>query len=140
MNRADWQLVAEEKLSATDALLATKQWASAYYLAGYVVECGLKSCILARLAGFPELIFEVKTFSQNCWTHDIQALVGLAGLKPELDADVAAAPALATNWKVVGEWNEATRYETKAESEARELHRAITASQNGVMPWIRARW
>ena len=143
MNREEWQLIAEEKLSAANALLAASQWASAYYLAGYAVECGLKSCILARLAGFPEVIFEVKTgktFSKDCWPHDIEVLAGLAGLKPELDAAVAAAPALATNWGVVGEWNEVTRYEMKTELESRKLYLAITDSADGVMQWIKARW
>lgn len=143
MNRADWQQVAEDKLLAVNALLAASQWASAYYLAGYAIECGLKSCILARIAGFPEVIFEVKTgrtFSKDCWTHDVETLVGLAGIKPDLDAAVATAPALATHWKVVGEWSELTRYERKTELEARNLYNAITDPVNGVMQWIRVRW
>ncbi len=143
MNRADWQQIAEEKLLAADALLAAFQWPSAYYLAGYAIECGLKSCILARVVGFPEVIFEVKTgktFSKDCWTHDVEALVGLAGIKPDLDAATAAAPALETYWKVVREWSELTRYERKTEFEARKLYNAITDPVNGVMQWIRARW
>ena len=143
MNRADWQQVAEDKLLAVNALLAASQWASAYYLAGYAIECGLKSCILARIAGFPEVIFEVKTgktYSKDCWTHDVETLVGLAGIKPDLDAAVATAPALATHWKVVGEWSELTRYERKTELEARNLYNAITDPVNGVMQWIRVRW
>jgi hypothetical protein len=79
VNRQDWQQIAEEKLLAAGALLGASQWAAAYYLAGYSVECGLKSCILNRLASSPELIFEKKTFSEKCWTHDIVALVELAG-------------------------------------------------------------
>jgi hypothetical protein len=42
MTRADWQQIAEERLLATQALLAAHNWPSAYYLAGYAVECGLK--------------------------------------------------------------------------------------------------
>lgn len=143
MNRADWQQMAEEKLLAASALLAASQWASAYYLSGYSVECGLKSCVLARLAVSPEVIFDVKTgktFSKDCWTHDIGVLVGLAGLEPDLDAAIGAAPALATNWGVVAEWSEVTRYVMKTEPEARKLCSAITDPANGVMQWIRARW
>jgi hypothetical protein len=143
VNRADWQETAEEKLLAVDALLAASQWASAYYLAGYAIECGLKSCVLARLAGFPEVIFDVKvgkTFSKDCWTHDVEALVGLAGLKPELDAAIAGAPALAAHWQVVAEWNEVTRYQRKTELEAQKLYNAIADPVNGVMQWIKSHW
>jgi hypothetical protein len=81
LNRADWQRLAEEKILAANALLAALQWAAAYYLAGYAIECGLKSCILVRLAASPEIIFDGrknKRFSESCWSHDIEALVELA--------------------------------------------------------------
>lgn len=132
--------MAEEKLLAADALLAASKWASAYYLAGYAVECGLKSCILARLAGFPEIIFDVKTYSQQCWTHDIEILVELAGLRPHLDAAQIADPALAANWKIVSEWSELSRYQTKLPPEASALYNAIGDPANGVMQWIKVHW
>ena len=140
MNRADWKQIAEEKLFAADALLAASQWTSAYYLAGYAIECGLKSCVLARLAGFPEVIFEDKMYSKNCWTHNIEDLVDLAGLKPDRDIAKAAAPALAINWATVGEWREVSRYEMKTQPEAQGLYNAIIDPVSGVMQWIRARW
>ncbi len=143
MNRADWQQIAEEKLFAADALLAASQWPAAYYLAGYALECGLKSCVLVRLAGSPELIFENKKnkkYSENCWTHIIENLVDLAGLKPDRDAAIAADPALAMNWAIVKDWNEETRYQLKTQPEAQTLYDAITDPVNGVMQWIRARW
>ena len=142
VNRADWQKIAEEKLLAADALLlaSPSQSASAYYLAGYAIECGLKSCILARIAGFPELIFEDKMYSKNCWTHNVEDLVELAGLKPDLASAIVAAPALATNWKTVKEWSENARYQMKSHPEAQALYRAINDPVSGVMQWIRARW
>jgi hypothetical protein len=140
VNRADWQRVAEEKLAAAGALLAASQWASAYYLAGYAIECGLKSCILARLAGFPEVIFEVKTYSEKCWSHDVSALVELARLKGDLDAARAVAPALTLHWETVCEWSEVTRYECRTQAEAEKLYKAITDAASGVMQWIKTYW
>lgn len=140
MNRADWQQMAEEKLLAADALLAASQWASAYYLAGYAVECGLKSCVLKRLSGFPEVIFEDKMYSKNCWTHNIEDLLDLAGLKSDRNAAIGAAPPLAANWAIVSKWSEATRYQMKTQPEAQALCNAITDPATGVMEWIKARW
>ena len=142
MNRADWQQIAEEKLLAAAALLAATRWASAYYVAGYAVECGLKSCILVRLAGSPEVIFEDKTgkkYSESCWTHDVERLAELAGLKPDLDA-LHPAAALADNWATVSQWSEATRYQVRTQNDAQKLYAAITDPANGVMQWIKARW
>ena len=140
MNRQDWQQIAEEKLLAAGVLLAASQWPAAYYLAGYSVECGLKSCILKRLASSPEVIFQKKTYSEKCWTHDVAALVDLAGLKPDLDAALVAEPALEVNWTIASQWQEETRYQTKTQAEAQALYNAINEPNHGVMKWIRARW
>lgn len=140
MNQADWQQIAEEKLLAADALLAASQWPAAYYLAGYAIECGLKSCILVRLAGSPEVIFESRRYSEKCWTHNINELVDLAGLRPDLDAATDADVELAANWGIVAAWDEATRYRTETQPKAQALYNAITNPVSGVMPWIRARW
>jgi HEPN domain-containing protein len=45
MNRTDFQEIAELRLKESKALLATGFAEGAYYLAGYAVECALKSCI-----------------------------------------------------------------------------------------------
>src|SRR5207253_9920677 len=61
-----------------------------YYLAGYAVECALKSCVLARVALEPELIFNEQNYQKKCWTHNIEELVKLAGLETERQRDVRA--------------------------------------------------
>src|SRR5207248_9891874 len=61
------------------ALLDLGMWDGAYYLAGYAVEVALKACIIKAVMAtdaFPE-----KKFSENCWTHDLEKLIVLAGLK-----------------------------------------------------------
>jgi HEPN domain-containing protein len=140
MTRADWQQNAEERLQAADALLLVGLWSSAYYLAGYAVEAGLKSCILVRVRAEPEVVFQKKNFSADCWVHDIQRLVVLAGLERELAAATAANATLASMWAVVVNWNEASRYTPRTEAEARQLFDAITDTVDGVMTWVRRHW
>ena len=140
MDRAEWQQIAEEKLHAADALLAAGEWASAYYLAGYAVECGLKSCVLVRLATTPHLIFEDKRYSLDCWTHKIGSLLKLAGLKNDLDTDITSNPAIGVHWMYVKDWNEESRYRGWTENEAKTLYNAIVHATDGVMTWIRKRW
>ncbi len=50
MDRADFQRLALDHIADAKALLAARRWGGAYYLAGYAVECGLKACILVRVA------------------------------------------------------------------------------------------
>ena len=140
MNRLEWQHLAERWLVDAKRLLDDHRWSAAYYLASYAVECGLKSCVLVRVAATPEVILEDKKFSEKCWTHSVLELVKQANLEPNRAADVAANPALSKNWLVVKDWNESARYETSSHQRARKLYAAITDNPNGVMQWIRAHW
>ena len=134
--------MAEEKLLAANAAIAASLWSSAYHLAGLAVELGLKSCVLARLVGSPEVIFDDKNkkYSEKCWTHDIEDLLDLAGLKSELDSAKTTTPALAVNWTTALYWTVESRYDRKAPPEALALYNAINDPVSGVMQWIRARW
>ena len=140
MTRADWQQLAEERAKDAQALLAVSQWSGAYYLAGYAVECGLKSCVLVRVVGAPELIFLDRRFSDKCWTHDLEDLVELADLAAVRGAAVAANATLNLNWQFVFAWSEQDRYRMKTEVQARELVAAVTDPVNGVLSWIKGRW
>lgn len=142
MTRADWQQVAEERLLAAQALLAARLWASAYYMAGYAVESGLKSCILVRVIANSEVLFQDggNKFSADCWTHDIEKLVRLAGLESVRSVEIAANGTLGNYWGIVSQWTEKSRYQRKMQIEAEELYLAIADNADGVMQWIRARW
>ena len=97
MNQAELQFMAAERIEDASVLLAGGRWSFAYYIAGYAVECALKSCVLSRtpLTGG---IFKDKKFSEACFTHDFGKLIELAGLTIELNA------ALAGNNTFVGHW------------------------------------
>jgi hypothetical protein len=141
VNRRHWQNLAEERALDADALLQANRWAGAYYLAGYAVECGLKSCVLRRIENNnAELIFQDRKFSENCWTHKIEELVKLAGLWPDLVADRDANTQLGLNWFCATQWKEVSRYQTATEIQARGLYEAVIKTPDGVLPWIRARW
>src|SRR6266851_9497943 len=118
MNRAELRQLAEDRALDAAALLAGGRWGGAYYLAGYAVECGLKACVLVHVEA-TGAIFQDKKFAEKCWTHDLDALLGLANLKPPMDIDAAANLVLSGNWATATDWNEASRYEQKTEAEAR---------------------
>lgn len=140
VNRLQWQQLAERYLVDAKILLDAHRWSTAYYVAGYAVECGLKACVLARVAAEAEVIFADRKFSEKCWTHGALELVQLAGLEATRVADEAANPTLAQNWLAVGAWSEKTRYETVSHHKAKSLYSAITDNTNGVMQWIRVHW
>jgi hypothetical protein len=140
VKRTDWQRLADERERDALVLLAAGQWSGAYYLAGYAVECGLKSCVPVRLVGMPELIFLEKRFSEKCWTHDIEELVVLADLTTVRSAAQAANADLGKKWDKMRDWSEQDRYRLKTAAAAREFVSAVTDTTNGVLPWIRTRW
>lgn len=113
-------------------------FAGAYYLVGYAVECALKACIAKQTNkhDFPD-----KKTATDAWIHDLQKLVRLAGVWPELEQDMKASPRLEVNWAVVKDWSESKRYDLSiTRAEARDLYAACTTRRTGVLPWIRERW
>jgi hypothetical protein len=138
VNRVELRQLAEDRIADAATLLAAGRWSGAYYLAGYAVECGLKACI-ARLTNQDDFPRERK-FVDECYTHNLERLLGAAGLKPVLDADTGANPAFSANWGFAKDWKESSRYERKSQADAQALYDAITSNPDGVLPWIRQRW
>jgi len=140
--RAEWQALAEDRILDARAHLVAgvDRWSAAYYLIGYAVECELKSCVLARVAAHPEVIYQDKKFSNDAWTHDIESLLVVADIKGDRDNDAVANPPLHVNWQRVKDWNEKSRYLQKTQAEAQRLFDAVTDPNAGVMQWIRVRW
>jgi hypothetical protein len=138
MTRAELQQLTRDRLRDAKILLAGRRWAGAYYLAGYAVECALKSCIIAHLMRTDQ--FPEKRYSEQCWTHSLEQLVTLAGLKADLDAAKTGDPDLKVNWDTVKDWHEATRYARQTKAKAVALYKAITDTKHGVLRWIRYRW
>ena len=137
MNRIQLQELAGERLRDAEALLNAGRWSGAYYMAGYVVECALKACIakLTNLHDFPDKDLAVRRF-----THKIEALVAVSGVKRQRDADMAANVALAVSWLTVQDWDEKSRYLMWTEPQARNLVAAVSHPANRVLPWIMGHW
>jgi hypothetical protein len=141
VNRAELQQLAEDRILDAQALLAAARWSGAYYLAGYAVECGLKSCVLAYIIRTGAIFQEGnKRYSERCYTHNLEELVKLAELEVARGLDVSANPLLGNSWLTVSYWTETSRYQTKTQTEAEHLFGAITDPTNGVLPWIRKHW
>ncbi len=115
-----------------------RRYAAAYYLCGYAVECGLKACIARQIRRheFPPS----SRFSSDVYTHDLSRLVTLAGLTDSLASQITASPGFESNWLVVKNWSEHSRYESRTRREAEDLLAAVTQSPDGVMEWIRSYW
>ncbi len=131
-SRADFEKLLDLRLAEAKLLLAQNDWDGAYYLAGYAVEFAFKIRIIAQLIksdSFPD-----KKLAENFYKHDLIVLRKAAILDVEMDNDVA----MTLHWDTVKDWSEQTRYQIgKTEQAARDLYNAI---ENGVLPWIKARW
>ena len=139
MNKAGWRQLADDRVADAKALLDAKRWSCAYYVAGYAVECALKSCVLTYVEN-SGVIFDDPKFLAGCRTHKLEELVKLANLQATLGIALGVNPTLLTFWEVVTNWSEESRYQQKSRTEAEELYEAITNDPNGVLPWIKAHW
>lgn len=106
-------------------------------MAGYAVEFGLKA-VLAKQ--FQSATIPNKKLVLDIHTHNLDALVKLAGLKRSLDAEVLVSPAFELNWSVVKDWSEASRYAAWTPQEAVDLVNAVGNRSNGVIKWVARQW
>lgn len=139
MNQALLRKMVKERILDAESLLKDQRWAYAYYVAGYAVECGLKSCVLSRMV-VTGGVFTNKKFAEWCWTHDFMELVKHAGLESELASHKAANSAFAIFWDVAVLWEETSRYEEKPQADAEDLFQAITHDPDGALKWIVNFW
>lgn len=139
LTRTELQRLAQAKLNDALLLFQHKRAANAYYIAGYAVELGLKACIskLIQQDTLPEKGLIEKVYNQG---HNLVTLVGLAGLRTELDRQKREKPAFDANWSIVVEWEPSSRYETADVYSAQLLLAAIGDIEAGVLPWIKMYW
>jgi len=137
MNRSDFRQISNIRLREARILLNNGNYDGAYYLSGYAVECGLKACIAKNTKRYD---FPDDKTVKNSYTHNIEQLVGVAGLKTELLTKMRTNPQFAVNWATVKDWDEVSRYEKNDYRKARDLYFAIAGRNNGVLKWIRLHW
>ena len=137
MNRSDFQFLAVIRLDEAGSLLKNKFYSGAYYLGGYAVECALKACISKQTQRYD---FPDKQRALDSWQHSLMNLVKTAGLEASLNAEIGADQGFASNWNVVKDWSEQSRYTQMDERNAEALIQAISDRRHGVLRWLRRHW
>ncbi len=138
MNRNDLQKLAKLRVKEAKVLLDNGCFEGAYYLLGYAVECALKACIAKQTKRFE---FPEKRFVNDCYTHDINKLLSISGLKVEHEKYIQNNKVFELNWTIVKDWSEEIRYDnTVTELDARDFYSAVTARKNGVLTWMKKSW
>jgi HEPN domain-containing protein len=132
--RADLQRLAEERAAEAQLLLGAQKFCGAFYLAGYAMELGLKAVLAKRFKAdeIPD-----RKLVQSIYSHNLEDLAVLAGLKPQIDAQNEE---FAANWEVIRGWYEQSRYEIIDAERATLIVRAILDEVNGVFKWLRTIW
>ena len=126
------------RLREAKVLLDNGMYDGAYYLCGYVIECALKACIARRtkLHDFPP----PRRTVERMYTHNLEELLGQAGLRDELVAAMKEDAFLASNWGVVSRWTEESRYARLERAKAEDLYAAVADRRHGVLRWFRRHW
>jgi hypothetical protein len=137
IHKADLVKLAEGKLLDARLLLQNGRSSSAYYIAGYAVEIGLKAIIAGE---FRNDTLPDKTFANSVYTHKLEELVRLAGLASELNARKRGSPEFDSNWAVVANWSEQARYDATDAITATAMLHAVGDDQTGVLPWLKTYW
>jgi HEPN domain-containing protein len=134
MLKKDLQSLADNRVKDAQCLLKAKLYSGAYYLAGYSIELALKACIakLFRANTIPD-----KKLVNSIFTHSLKDLLRIAGLEQIFKTDQQKDGLLSTNWAIVCDWSEESRYTTKTKTEATDLINAITDPKHGVLPWLK---
>jgi hypothetical protein len=137
VNRKEFQHLSSLRLNEAKPLLDAGFPEGAYYLARYVIECALKSCIAKRTLAeeFPE------RDAHKYYKHDLRELLVHAQLKQVLESEMQLDPMLKKSWHNLENWSEESRYERgRTLQDAKDLIRAIEESKGGILPWLQQRW
>jgi HEPN domain-containing protein len=137
VDRTDLQTLSKVRLKEAKALLGLGLWASAYYLAGYAVECALKACIAKQTERheFPD-----KKRATDSYSHELLQLVRLAGLEDALRERNRQDAKFQKNWEFSRAWSEASRYRRHDQKSAQNMVEAVAHRSDGVVAWIKAYW
>ena len=125
--------LADARADEAQALLKGGFDSGAYYLAGYAVEFALK----ARIAtNFQADAIPDKKYVLAVYDHSLETLIGLAGLRKELDQTMKLDPQFAARWGIASKWSESARYDVAAAA----MVGAVTDPAKGLLQWIKQYW
>ncbi len=138
IKRRDLKNLVDRRLVDAHVLMSKRRYASAYYIAGYAVECAIKVCIAEQ---FRKNTIPDKRLVNDTYTHDFEKLMKTAGIFAQLLRNIETDAGLYASWNVVKDWRPEIRYATSVTRlEARDLIDAIENQQNGILQWLAQHW
>lgn len=138
MNRSDLQSLADSRVEDAKALLNAGRYPAAYYMVGYAIECALKSCIAKQIK---EHDFPDRQLIADSYTHKLEQLLRISGVKAQLEKRAASENSFEVNWTTVKDWSPESRYDTTiSDIKARDLFAAVTDPTHGVLAWLKTVW
>jgi HEPN domain-containing protein len=138
MNRDDLQCITRLRVKEAKVLLENGYFSGAYYLLGYAVECAIKACIAKRIKRYD---FPDRKLINDSYSHELEKLLSVSGLKAELQKEIRNNPNLEVNWAIVKDWSVESRYLPDiSETTAKDFYSAVTARRNGVLSWLKKWW
>jgi hypothetical protein len=137
LSRNDLQKLAEVRIEDSKLLFKTGKSSSAYYLAGYCIELALKACI-SKL--FQSDVIPENAFVQAIYTHSLNTLLNVAGLRPQFNEETKSDPQFAAYWGIVSNWSVTSRYQFWDPVTTGILIRSIDDPDHGVFQWVKKHW
>ena len=138
ITRSELKKLVDRRLRDAHVLISGRRYESAYYIAGYAVECAIKACIAKQ---FKRNTIPDRRLVNETYKHDFENLLRTAGLFDRLEDDTKANPGLGSSWSVVKDWKPDVRYSTeKTKLDANDLIDAIENSNDGILPWLVRYW
>jgi len=139
IDRQTLRSVSLAKLKAAKILFNSRDFDTAGYLLGYVVECALKASVCKRLNlnQYPDTGRHKDVFA----SHDFDRLLILSGHAKEIDLSVN--PDLFQNWSILTkDWKPETRYNENVYNDhvVKDKIIALEDRSNGFLSWIKRKW
>lgn len=122
MKNADLRKLAEAKIRDALLLFENSGFSNAYYLAGYSLEIAMKACIAKQFSAntMPDKQMVIDTYS-----HDLNRLIGVAGLRIEFLEKREADTLFAQYWAIASKWSPESRYRLIDKSETQYFLNSI---------------
>lgn len=138
VTRSELRKLVERRLKDAHLLVGGRRYDSAYYIAGYAVECAIKACIARQ---FRRNTIPDRQLVNDTYSHDFEKLLKTAGLYQELQVDVTTNRGLGSSWSVIKDWKPEVRYSNeKTRLDARDLIDAIENPNDGIIQWLARHW
>lgn len=136
--RDDFRKLHARYLSDAELLYQSERYDSAYYLAGYSVECLLKAIICKNIQPNE---FPPKNTNSTHYIHSIEHLVKTAGLDKELEFDRDRSDKLKNSYLLLKDWDPAELRYNSGPIQRTQIEDFLEAikDQEGFVSWLSKR-